>query len=399
MKVRSLIDSGASVSLLHNKIYNSIKGLPKLEKKKVNLQGVNGASLNVLGSINLDFNMKGNKMNHTFYVVSDMNRNAILGRDWLVKFGVRVYFSLGCLRINKTYVPLVEDIHIASIVRLAQTTVFKPQTSNICYVKGFKINIDGVKPDDAKVEAIKTLPNPVTVKEIEWLAGTDNTSADYLSRRPPGQEGNQNQSETIEVDISDKAFQINTLNSNEFNPKDFASCDYKEDDQLSVKECTIPGYDMKIEQSLDIELSEIINKKKHRKSKLDTKWKPYYRIIEKLLPLPLSLKNQLDGSVAKKVHLEHLKKAKIDEWVIPTNLEGWSLRRWMVDHMQVGFLTMDGGSHAGWSFRRWMVDHMQVGFSTMDGGSHAGWSFRRWMVDHMQVGVFNDGWWITCRSE
>ncbi|VDI05237.1 Hypothetical predicted protein [Mytilus galloprovincialis] len=132
---------------------------------------------------------------------------------------------------------------------------------------------------------------------IEWLAGTDNTIADYLSRRPPGQEGNQNQSETIEVDISDKAFQINTLNSNEFNPKDFASCDYKEDDQLSVKECTISGYDMKIEQSLDIELSEIINQ-------INT-----------------------DGSVAKKVHLEHLKKAKIDEWVIPTNLEGRQLRK------------------------------------------------------------------------
>ncbi|CAG2193948.1 unnamed protein product [Mytilus edulis] len=55
----------------------------------------------------------------------------------------------------------------------------------------------------------------------------------------------------------------------------------------------------------------------------------------------------------------------------------------MVDHMQVGFSPMDGGSHAGWifadgwwiicrlDFRRWMVDHMQVGFSTMDGGSHA----------------------------
>ncbi|CAC5357898.1 Retrovirus-related Pol polyprotein from transposon 297,Retrovirus-related Pol polyprotein from transposon 17.6 [Mytilus coruscus] len=100
---------------------------------------------------------------------------------------------------------------------------------------GFKINIDGVKPDDGKVEAIKTLPNPVTVKEIEWLAGTDNTIADYLSRRLPGQENNQNQDETIEVDISDKPFQINTLNSNQFNPKDFASCDYKEDDQPSVK--------------------------------------------------------------------------------------------------------------------------------------------------------------------
>ncbi|CAC5357899.1 unnamed protein product [Mytilus coruscus] len=88
MKVRSLIDSGALVSLLSNKIYNSIKGLPKLEKRKVNLQGVNRASLNVLGSINLDFNMKGNKMNHTFYVVSDMNRNAILGRDCSKSFEI-----------------------------------------------------------------------------------------------------------------------------------------------------------------------------------------------------------------------------------------------------------------------------------------------------------------------
>lgn len=34
MIVRSLIDSGASISLLHNKIYNSIKELPKLEKKE-----------------------------------------------------------------------------------------------------------------------------------------------------------------------------------------------------------------------------------------------------------------------------------------------------------------------------------------------------------------------------
>ncbi|CAG2195337.1 unnamed protein product [Mytilus edulis] len=36
---------------------------------------------------------------------------------------------------------------------------------------GFKINIDGVKPDDAKVEAIKTLPNPVTVKEVRSFIG------------------------------------------------------------------------------------------------------------------------------------------------------------------------------------------------------------------------------------
>ncbi|CAC5377435.1 unnamed protein product [Mytilus coruscus] len=64
-----------------------------------------------------------------------------------------------------------------------------------------------------------------------------------------------------------------------------------------------------------------------KKSKLDTKWKPYYRIIEKTSPVTFVLKNQLDGSVARKVHLEHFKKVKIDEWVIPTNIEGRQLRK------------------------------------------------------------------------
>ncbi|VDI83414.1 Hypothetical predicted protein [Mytilus galloprovincialis] len=44
---------------------------------------------------------------------------------------------------------------------------------------------------------------------------------------------------------------------------------------------------------------------------------------------PVYFKNHLrkNGSVATKVHLEHLKKAKIDEWVIPTNLKGRQLRK------------------------------------------------------------------------
>ncbi|CAG2228480.1 unnamed protein product [Mytilus edulis] len=75
-------------------------------------------------------------------------------------------------------------------------------------------------------------------------------------------------------------------------------------------------------QEINLEIGDPVYFKNHlRKSKLDTKWKPYYRIIEKTSPVTFVLKNQLDGSVAKKVHLEHLKKAKIDEWVIPTNLE------------------------------------------------------------------------------
>lgn len=45
-------------------------------------------------------------MSHVFYVVSDMNRNIILGRDWLVKNGVRLYYDLGCLRVGNIYTNL-----------------------------------------------------------------------------------------------------------------------------------------------------------------------------------------------------------------------------------------------------------------------------------------------------
>ena len=64
-----------------------------------------------------------------------INRNFILGRDWLVQNGVRLYFDLGFLRVGKTTVPLEEDIHIASPLRLGSTTVLKPQTATVCLGK------------------------------------------------------------------------------------------------------------------------------------------------------------------------------------------------------------------------------------------------------------------------
>ena len=41
-------------------------------------------------------------MNHTFIVASGINKNVILGKDWLSKFGVRLYFDLQKLRVGKT---------------------------------------------------------------------------------------------------------------------------------------------------------------------------------------------------------------------------------------------------------------------------------------------------------
>ena len=74
-------------------------------------------------------------MTHKIYVVEDVNRSFILGRDWLVKNRVRLYFDLGRLRIGKTFVPMVEAIHIPSILRTSRKTFLKPQSTTVCLAK------------------------------------------------------------------------------------------------------------------------------------------------------------------------------------------------------------------------------------------------------------------------
>ena len=132
---RALVDSGAEVSLLHQRAFNQIKNKPKLKKTKLCLQSVSGESLGVLGTAIVNISVGGEVRDHEFVIVSEMNRNMILGMDWLVQNKVNLYFGLGKLKIGSTYVSLEKDIHIASLVRVAADTVLKPQTATICRVK------------------------------------------------------------------------------------------------------------------------------------------------------------------------------------------------------------------------------------------------------------------------
>lgn len=135
-KFRSLVDTGAEVSLMHRRIYDSLRVKPKLQNKKINLNAVSGDVLKVDGCIDLTFVVGGSEMKHQFYVVREMNRNLILGSDWLLQNGVRIYYDLGCLRVgDKTYVNLEEDIHISSVARIKYTTILRPHTATVCYAK------------------------------------------------------------------------------------------------------------------------------------------------------------------------------------------------------------------------------------------------------------------------
>ena len=135
-KFRSLVDTGAEVSLMHRRVYDSLLVKPKLQFKRINLSGVSGGALKIDDCINLKFTIGGIEMQHMFYVVKDMSRNLILGTDWLRQHGVRIYYDLGCMRIeNKRYVNLEEDIHVSSVARIKYNTVLKPHSATICYAK------------------------------------------------------------------------------------------------------------------------------------------------------------------------------------------------------------------------------------------------------------------------
>ena len=67
-------------------------------------------------------------------------------------------------------------------------------------------------------------------------------------------------------------------------------------------------------KSVDLKVGDpVYYKNNRRKGKLDLKWKPFYRILEKRGPVTYIIKNQLDGSTSK-VHAEMLRLANIEDW-------------------------------------------------------------------------------------
>ena len=135
-RYRALVDTGAEVSLVHRRVFDKLKHGYVLGKQKVNLQAVNGNKLQVDGCATIKFKLGGRKFHHTFYVVDGLNRNVILGKDWIINNKVVLYFNELCsMKIGQVYVPLEEDIHISALVRAASTVVIKPHTAVVCEAK------------------------------------------------------------------------------------------------------------------------------------------------------------------------------------------------------------------------------------------------------------------------
>ena len=195
-KRRALLDSGSHVNLIRFDVYKDLKDKPRLENKKANLQSVDGNLLNVLGRINLKFNVKTEVIEQDFYVVKDMNRAVILGQSFLQDNLCRIYFDLGCVRVRGVMTPLLDDERIAAVIRLKTRANLKPYSSTICtgkiksyaplsgnnhYVltQGNKSSFMNNRPE---LSIIDTVVNLDKRREVQIMIVND--SGQHLSIRP-----------------------------------------------------------------------------------------------------------------------------------------------------------------------------------------------------------------------
>ena len=127
-----LLDSGSEVSLTHTRVYKALKNKPQLKKQTALLQSVKGDCIDVDGCALIEYEIGKEKQEYEFFIVPQMNRNIIFGKDWLKQFGLCIYYDIRCIRVCKSYIKLEEDLHISSIARLTTETIRKPQSGEVC---------------------------------------------------------------------------------------------------------------------------------------------------------------------------------------------------------------------------------------------------------------------------
>jgi hypothetical protein len=95
-RLRALINTRALVSLISKKMFDSLPFRPQVNRKDIPfLQATN--SLTSIGSIEMTFKISRLDMTQKFYVTDGLNCIMILGRDWMTKYKVCLYFDLGLI--------------------------------------------------------------------------------------------------------------------------------------------------------------------------------------------------------------------------------------------------------------------------------------------------------------
>ena len=117
--VHAFLDTGASISLISESLYND---LPSLKRRHLSIvsspcvHSVSGEPLDVLGSIIIPFNMSSVQLQHKFLVIRNINHSMILGWDFLIANNVTMNMSNSSVLINDTYIPMLHKEQLITII-------------------------------------------------------------------------------------------------------------------------------------------------------------------------------------------------------------------------------------------------------------------------------------------
>ncbi len=137
----AFVDTGARICVLSERLYrnsSSLKHKTLRPVKENSITSVRGQPLDILGCVNMNFELSDQYFIHKFVVARDIQQDIILGWDFLVANEIDVLVSESCLSIGNHKIPLLtmENLfpHVCSAV-VAETMVIPANSEMIIPLK------------------------------------------------------------------------------------------------------------------------------------------------------------------------------------------------------------------------------------------------------------------------
>lgn len=136
-----LVDTGSVASILSKNVFMTLKNRPVLVETDLSLTAADGGRLNILGTVDLHFNLGNYSFCHEFIVAEIDDLNGILGMDFLEQHDVKIHIAQGILMFaDQQQVQLDKDYSpVCARVKLSRRVVIPPDSEVI--IPGYAVGV------------------------------------------------------------------------------------------------------------------------------------------------------------------------------------------------------------------------------------------------------------------
>lgn len=136
-----LVDTGSVASILSKNVFMTLKNRPVLVETDLSLTAADGGRLNILGTVDLHFNLGNYSFCHEFIVAEIDDLNGILGMDFLEQHDVKIHIAQGILMFaDQQQVQLDKDYSpVCARVKLSKRVVIPPDSEVI--IPGYAVGV------------------------------------------------------------------------------------------------------------------------------------------------------------------------------------------------------------------------------------------------------------------